>query len=402
VPGLTRPRRRAGRGDRGAVTVLVAILLSSGVLLGMTAYAIDIGVLYAYREQALTAANEAAMGAAQTCVRPGTHCGQLDTKYATMNIPGGGVTLRSSTQGETVCGRDLDDGHDGQLDPCLGASGAKGCIGSANPLRTSYTEIHATTTPPSNATVYPANFAGSVVPGWKPYGVQVCSRVTYGAPRGPYVSFGVSLCTFIVLTGGVNQPLSNGFHALRERVTATDELKIMMESQADADAGDTCPDLAYYTAGDSNCHLDTSEGRDEPGTVNNTTSTIALPSGCRNLLDTKERPPRRLDPTPYILMPIYHHIASPNGPAVTLTDLWGIAAFQVTGDHLGDGTTNANQKGTFDWLSRVSESNYCGAGTKPTDRCLRGYFLWVNIVDGTQPSQNWTHTLAIANYKTVG
>ena len=80
----------------------------------------------------------------------------------------------------------------------------------------------------------------------------------------------------------------------------------------------------------------------------------------------------------------------------------GIAAFQVTGDHLGDGTANPVQKGTRDWLSGVSESNYCRIGTQPTDRCLRGYFLWVNIIDGKQPSPNWTNMLAIATYKTVG
>ena len=77
MPGLTRLRRRAG-GDRGAVTALVAILMSSGVLLGMTAYAVDIGTLYAYRDQALNAANAAALAAAELCNRPGTRCGGLD------------------------------------------------------------------------------------------------------------------------------------------------------------------------------------------------------------------------------------------------------------------------------------------------------------------------------------
>jgi len=103
-----------------------------------------------------------------------------------------------------------------------------------------------------------------------------------------------------------------------------------------------------------------------------------------------------------VLMPIYHRIVSQGGANVSLTDLWGIAAFQVTGDHLGDGTANPVQKGTRDWLSGVSESNYCRIGTQPTDRCLRGYFLWVNIIDGKQPSPNWTNMLAIATYKTVG
>ena len=55
------------------------------------------------------------------------------------------------------------------------------------------------------------------------------------------------------------------------------------------------------------------------------------------------------------------------------TGMVGIAAFQVTGDHLGDEQGTANITGTRDWLSNVSETDYCHANsTKPTDRCIRG------------------------------
>ena len=41
---------RAGR-DRGAVSMIVGVLLAGGVLLGMTALVVDIGQLYAEREE---------------------------------------------------------------------------------------------------------------------------------------------------------------------------------------------------------------------------------------------------------------------------------------------------------------------------------------------------------------
>ena len=54
------------RSDRGAVGIIVAILLASGVLLGVAALSVDVGQLTAEREQLMSAAD----GAAQTS-RPG-------------------------------------------------------------------------------------------------------------------------------------------------------------------------------------------------------------------------------------------------------------------------------------------------------------------------------------------
>ncbi len=56
-----------GNGERGAVSVLVAILMV--VLLGFAALAVDIGVLYAERTQLRNGADAAAIAIAQKCAK---------------------------------------------------------------------------------------------------------------------------------------------------------------------------------------------------------------------------------------------------------------------------------------------------------------------------------------------
>jgi hypothetical protein len=393
VPRLTRLGRRAGGTDRGAVTALVAILLSSGVLLGMTAYAIDIGTLYAYRDQAINAANASALAAAERCVRPPINCGALDDTYARASIPGGGVKLESNSLGDAVCGLDREGG---QLSPCSDTSGAKGCFQPAR-SRPSYTEVHAVTTAPGGSTVYPAGFAGAVVPGYQPYGVQACSRVAYGVPQGPYNALGMSYNAFKALTGGTHLPKPHAFQAVYDTDIPLDaEIELDMEQEAGATA-DRSPDLVYYDS-NGNCEVDTRENGSLLGTVNDAGSTVTLSPDCRSLLDTLEAAPSRANPwRPYLLIPIYQTITEVSGPNMSFGGMAGVAAFQVTGDHLGS-------TGTPDWLNpTLSQSDYCHPfSTKSTDRCIRGYFLWVNIIDGNQPSTRWRTTLAVATYKTVG
>src|SRR5688572_8128324 len=67
--------RRAGRDDRGAVAVTVAILLGGGVLLGVLALVIDVGRLYVERTVLQTSADSAALGVAKACSQDDSpHC----------------------------------------------------------------------------------------------------------------------------------------------------------------------------------------------------------------------------------------------------------------------------------------------------------------------------------------
>ncbi|MGO4190668.1 pilus assembly protein TadG-related protein [Arthrobacter sp. YAF17] len=64
---MQRLKPRQGDGERGAVSVLVAILMVT--LLGFTAVAVDVGMLYAERTQLRNGADAAAFAIAQKCAR---------------------------------------------------------------------------------------------------------------------------------------------------------------------------------------------------------------------------------------------------------------------------------------------------------------------------------------------
>ena len=64
---MQRLKPRQGDGERGAISVLVAILMVT--LLGFTAVAVDVGMLYAERTQLRNGADAAALAVAQKCAR---------------------------------------------------------------------------------------------------------------------------------------------------------------------------------------------------------------------------------------------------------------------------------------------------------------------------------------------
>jgi Flp pilus assembly protein TadG len=87
MPGLTSLRARLHRGDgeRGAVAVVVALLLVP--MLGFAAIAVDIGALYAERARLQTAADAAALAVARDCALG--DCGDAQataTELVTANV----------------------------------------------------------------------------------------------------------------------------------------------------------------------------------------------------------------------------------------------------------------------------------------------------------------------------
>ena len=71
------------RSERGAIAVLVTVLMGGGVLTGMGALAVDIGQLWAEREQLQSGAVSAALGLAKGCGRDPATCGSQAAKAAT-------------------------------------------------------------------------------------------------------------------------------------------------------------------------------------------------------------------------------------------------------------------------------------------------------------------------------
>src|SRR6201996_3498968 len=87
------PRRMGAGDDRGAIAVLVAVLLAGGVLLGMGALVVDVGLISSEREQLQSGADAAALAVAEACAINDADCAdpaQLATRYADENAKDGG------------------------------------------------------------------------------------------------------------------------------------------------------------------------------------------------------------------------------------------------------------------------------------------------------------------------
>ncbi|GAB2834605.1 pilus assembly protein TadG-related protein [Lentzea nigeriaca] len=183
---------RLRRDDRGAVTMLVALLLGGGVLLGGGALVIDLGRLYSERAQLQNASDAAALALMQACAK-GTDCASSTAlDYANANSNDGSSTV------DLVCGVDAY----GLLDPCPEDDGeAAGCRGE-RPEGTKFVEVRTSTRQADGSTFLPATF-GEVLLGssYQGRGVAACTRVAWGSPRVAY-GFGVtiSLCEWNTAT----------------------------------------------------------------------------------------------------------------------------------------------------------------------------------------------------------
>src|SRR5689334_9030817 len=91
--------------ERGAVAILIAITLGTGVLLGSSALVVDVGKLYVEREQLTSGADAAALAVAQACgagkcnnASDGANQMHTARKYANVNAKDGHTAVT------TLCG----------------------------------------------------------------------------------------------------------------------------------------------------------------------------------------------------------------------------------------------------------------------------------------------------------
>ncbi|MCW2642665.1 MAG: hypothetical protein JWP76_4971, partial [Dactylosporangium sp.] len=192
-------RRRLGASlarDRGTVGVLVAVVLGGGVLMGACAVVIDVGQIYAEREQLQSGADAAAMAVAQNCVRTPSACGNqtgaaLD--YANGNAKDGISAVTA------VCGRANG------LATCPAPRGSRAdCMGDP-PAAGNYAEVRTATEMADGSTLLPPTFAGALLGNGGYPGTQVaaCARVAWGPPlNATGLAVTLSTCDWNQMTGG--------------------------------------------------------------------------------------------------------------------------------------------------------------------------------------------------------
>lgn len=189
-----RPARRDG-GDRGAVATLVAVLLGSGALLGIGAMVVDVGQLYAEREELQNGADAAALAAAQECSAGRCAPGRLTTlagSYAGKNAADGLADA-------ALCGYDAKARA---LSDCPApATNLTRCAGDRPATGKNYVEVTTSTRSKTN-TLLPPTFAGALMgKDYRGSTVAACARARWGGPaKLRALGMGVSECAWRNLT----------------------------------------------------------------------------------------------------------------------------------------------------------------------------------------------------------
>lgn len=362
IPIRTSWLRRA---ERGAAAVLVVVLLSCGSLLGLAALTVDVGQLYAEREELQSGADSAALAIAKACTLDPSGCaGQsaaIAQTYADRNAKDGTSTVT------TICGRAYG------LASCPApVDGLGACQGTA-PATANYVEVRTVTRRPDGSTLLPPTFAGAVMgSGYGGKQVHACARVAWGPPASADVyAMTISTCEWSSMTGdGMNlqaQPPATP-------PTSAESVIYLHGSSQTCPAGTSGWDApgGFGWLDGSNCSTTVSANGTYGGDTGNG---ISWP--CYNAMYQA-----RVNHT-VLLIPIYDGVTG-NGGSTTYHAV-GLAAFVITG-------YNVTGAWAASWLTG---QQWCSGNTK----CVYGYFVGKYVLDNPSLTARGYGVMAI---KTVG
>jgi Flp pilus assembly protein TadG len=199
---LGRPLLRLlGRDDRGAIGILVAVLIGGGVLLGMAALVIDVGQIYQNRAELQNGADAGALAVARQCgLKNCTSTLNTAVSYASANAS----ALTGYTAGvTTVCGHDNQDLT--ALNPCsasIEGSALTDC--PKDPTNgASFVDVLTSTKLASGSTLLPPVFAKTLVGSASYDGttVEACAQAEWGtAEQSDSLAMTISDCEWQDLT----------------------------------------------------------------------------------------------------------------------------------------------------------------------------------------------------------
>ena len=389
MPGLTarlrrRPLSRTG-GDKGAAATLVAVLLAGGVLLGMTALVVDVGSLYAEREELMSGADAAAMAIALDCALDRTECKtdlagdgparETAVRYAQENA-------RDGAADAIVCGNDprLRDCDDPDFEP---VGNLTDCLGERPDNGTRYVEVRTTTLLPGGSTLLPPSFAQTLVAGYQGAEVGACARVAWGSP-GAGLAVTISTCEWDEATnkGEDFAPLPPAVPDLTyETVLRLHDSQGSSTCAAGPSGWDAPGGFGWLDENGGPCQTEVADD-EYGGEVGNN-----VPPECADALEDA-----REDRT-VLLMPVFDGIAG-EGQNTTY-HLAGFAAFVVTGYFLSPG--NPTGPGSVTAESSLTGDHYCGG----QERCIYGYFT-ATLIPGQGPVGPLPGNFGAMVVKTIG
>jgi Flp pilus assembly protein TadG len=349
--------RRRNRNDRGAVATVFAILLAGGVLLGMLAIVVDVGQLYAEREELQSGADAAVIAIAEKCARAETagDCSMADltilaASYANLNAKDGASTILE------ICGN---------VPLSIGIAACKAPVGNLTDCipgqvtgSGKYVEVRTGTRTSDDKYVFPPTFAQMLLgnEGYAGSAVRACARATWGVPAaGLAVTF--SLCEWNLATAnGTDFPDKPPYPP---NTVPADSYQQVLKVH-DPQGNPACPQgppgfdrpggFGWLDDGDSeDCQTDTFVA--DPGT--------SPSSQCVAVLDAATD--SSADATVFYI-PIYDTVTGQGSNAQY--HIVGVAAFVPTGYFFGSG----NGKHKESWLT---DDEPCSG----EERCIYGYFV---------------------------
>lgn len=345
---LARPMMRLlGRDERGAIGVIVAVLIGGGVLLGIGALAIDVGQLYQNRAELQNGADAAALAVADSCALGSCTTG-IAGQYATGNAS---KLTGNNAAVNLVCGSGTG------MAACPGSTGQPyDC--PANPAAgTNYVDVHTSTLTGSGSTLLPPRFARTLLgnSGYAGTNVKACAQAEWGNPStAQTIAFTISACSWYVYTNnGTNfapkppyppNPAQSFDHILFEHGLGSSQTTGCPPYQP---SGQDAPGNFGWTS-DPSAICSTVVDNGSYGGNTGTAVSGACKTALQNDWTNKT----------VVYLPVYSAISG-TGSGVTYT-LLGFAAFVITGYSL----TGASEP---DWLN---PANTC----KGTNKCIFGFF----------------------------
>lgn len=371
--GRTWSRRR----DHGGATTLVAVVLGTGVLLGVGAVVVDVGEIYHEREQLQSGADAAADAVARICAS-----GTCPTGFDAVGLARtrAGQNAKDNSSGVQVCGSGVTGIPACPAHP-TGAGELTKCMGTP-PAR--YVEVRTTTRNADGTTVLPPALARGLAGNGAYSGttVKACARASI-APAGNVtagegIALTVNRCywdVFIVAHG--RAPVPQGTAA-----TAADEIAFKLKDSQPEFNGTACDDGNQNAPGNwgwlddanNDCRAQFTTGTTVGGAPGNGNR-----DECEQLLDYY-----RSSGQP-VLLPLFD-LATGHGQNASYR-IVGFAALVVTGYYLTSGNVESN----------LSLHHLCNTGHGGnSERCVYGYFRGVEFTSGVTAAGGGTNFGATA------
>jgi putative Flp pilus-assembly TadE/G-like protein len=373
--------RLAGRGlrrpgdDRGAVAVIVAILLGGGVLLGFLALTVDVGELYLEHQQLQSGADSAALAVAKACATNAPQCTDAGTILAFAQHYADQNSDDQTSHVAEVCGT----APGGQLNSCgpPNNNNLADCIGDPPGNGAPYVEVRLSTQTLDGKFVLPPVFAQTMAgnEGYTGAAVGACARAGWGAGVN-VLAMAISECeyntTHVVSDPQNPQPSDQHVFMIWAQHFDCQDPGLRSNYQPPPPSGDNPRDFGYGQIGFVNDGLDCAAAVPANGHVQglfweHRRGTI-LPSSCETAL--------RLLWTSgeTIYLPVYDHESGPQDN-INYHVQW-LAPFVVTGFQFGPPTSGHDEPSVL--------SGGHDPCTATRQRCVSGYFTGplISIANG--------------------